>query len=90
MPKVVQSFDPVKFPSAIFQQKKVSRCSYPWEKTQVGGGFFIDEGQLSKKKSVPVCPDKLRDKGIAYEYAKLDNDTLDGKIVTGVLFRRVA
>jgi len=69
------------FPEDKFLQNKQSRCSYPWEKTSVGGGFLVPFSDLGKKKSVPTVPNSLKEKGIIYEYAKLP---------AGYLFKRIS
>lgn len=85
----MQQFTALDFPDTLFQQNKQSRCSYPWETTLPGGGFFVSFDELGVKKTIPVCPDRLKKKGYVYEYAKLNNELYQGKRVSGYLFRRM-
>ena len=86
----MQQFTALDFPNTLFQQNKQSRCSYPWETTLPGGGFFVSMDELGPKKTVPYLPDRLKKKGYVYEYAKLNNEVFQGRKVTGYLFRRMA
>ncbi len=84
----VTTFSPDQFPVKLFNEKKISRCTHPWDKTPVGGGFFVDAASC---KSAPSLPDRLKKQGYVYEYAKLVNDTIPGTVhsVTGYLFYRL-
>jgi hypothetical protein len=77
----VKVYTVLDFPEKEFLRNKQSRCSYPWEKTPVDGGFHVPFEDLGKKKSVPTLPNNLKDKGYRFEYAKLES---------GYLFKRIA
>ena len=85
----MQRLSPLEFPDILFDANKQSRCSYPWEITPVGGGFFVNFDELGPKKTVPICPERLKKKGYVYEYAKLVNTPWQGTITSGYLFKRV-
>ena len=77
----IKYYTQLDFPEEKFLENKQSRCSYKWEQTPVGAGFLVPFSDLGKKKSVPTVPNSLKEKGIAYEYAKLPS---------GYLFKRIS
>ena len=72
--------------NAIFTSHKISRCVIPWENTQPGQFFLLD---FEGRKNAPSVPERLKQKGYQYEYAKLDGVFYQGRKRSGWLFKRI-
>ena len=71
----------------LFTRKKSSRCVIPWERTRIGQFFTVD---FEGRKGIPSVPDRLKNKGYVFENARIEGDTINGKVRNCWLFKRVS